>query len=77
MYVDICFSKKPGDYGDLRNNSKKVILDGVSGNKVEAKVKRKKSTFAKVGMKNKRINVLSVFLGYRIELMHITKVQKL
>ena len=61
MYVDICFSKKPGDYGDLRNNSKKVILDGVSGNKVEAKVKRKKSTFAKVGMKNKRIDVLSVF----------------
>ena len=37
-----------GDYTDSRNDAKRVILDVVSGNKIEAKVTQKQSSLAEV-----------------------------
>ena len=37
-----------GDYMDTQNQAKKVILHGVRGNRIEAKVTPKKSSLAQV-----------------------------
>ena len=39
---------KSGDYMDTQNQAKKVILHGVRGNRIEAKVTPKKSSLAQV-----------------------------
>ena len=40
--------KNSGDYMDTQNQAKKVILHGVRGNRIEAKVTPKKSSLAQV-----------------------------
>ena len=40
--------RKSGDYMDTQNQAKKVILHGVRGNRIEAKVTPKKSSLAQV-----------------------------
>ena len=48
IVIQIIRLLKAGDYTGSRNDAKKVILDGVSGKRIEAKVTQKQSSLARV-----------------------------